>query len=46
MGPIWHDVEAGGAWGGPNISAQDKTMVAPGVHLPFLIVVETYIGSF
>jgi hypothetical protein len=29
-----------GAWGEPTVSARGEAVVAPGVHLPFLIVVE------
>ena len=33
------DAKVGGAWGGPTVSARGEAVVAPGVHLPFLIVV-------
>ena len=33
------DAKVGGAWGGPTVSARGEAAVAPGVHLPFLIVV-------
>jgi hypothetical protein len=40
MGPTRHDAEAGGVWGGPSVSARGEVVVAPGTHIPFLIVVE------
>jgi hypothetical protein len=44
VGPIGHDadVETGGAWGGPSVLVRGETVVAPGAHLTFLIVVEMW----
>jgi hypothetical protein len=39
IGTIGHNLETMGAWGGPSVSAPGEALVAPGVHLPFLIVV-------
>lgn len=39
VGLTWHDVEEGGTWGGPSVSAWGEAVVAPSVHLPFLIIV-------
>jgi hypothetical protein len=39
VGPTWHDVEAGGAWGGSSVSVRGEAVVARNVHLSFLIIV-------
>jgi hypothetical protein len=39
VGPTGHDIEEGAAWGGPSVSARGEAVVAPGAHLPFLVVV-------
>jgi hypothetical protein len=38
VGLTGHDVEVGGTWGGPSVSAQGEAVVPPGAHLWFLIV--------
>jgi hypothetical protein len=43
VGLTWHDVEEGGTWGGPSVSAWGEAVVPPGAHLRLLIVVYIYI---
>jgi hypothetical protein len=39
VGLTWHDIEAGGTWGGPSVSARGEAVVPLGAHLRLLIVV-------